>query len=193
MSRTRLLVVTTVVLLAAGCSSGPSSPSAPSTQPSLAPGPTPSATSSSAAPSAAPCPEGAYLITELQGRGQASSIGRGTGGNITADFTAGTFTIASDGSGPMRLDLGPSSAELRLTGEITSTYTPDVSGLLLTATGARGDASVKVFGGSRRYAASDLADQLIGKTATAQVTCDDADGTAVLVLPNVSLTLTRRG
>jgi hypothetical protein len=189
-SRLSLLVVTTVVLVAAGCSSGPSSPSV---SPSPGSEPIPSATSPSAAPSAAPCPDGAYLVTELEGRGQASSVGHGTGGNITADFRAGTFTIASDGSGPMKLDLGPSNAELRLNGEITSTYTGDASALRLTATGAKGDASVKVFGGTRRYAASDLADQLIGKTATAQVTCDDAAGTAVVVLPNVSLTLTRRG
>ena len=192
MTGMRLLAGTAVLLLAAGCSS------TPSTAPDPAPATTPSATSSSSAPAdtapaPAPCPDGAYLVTGLEGRGEAAVLHRGTGGNITADFTAGTFTIASDGSGPMKVDLGPSSAELRLAGEITSTYAGDPSALQLTGTGARGDLSIKGFGVSRSYPASELADQLIGSSVTAQVTCDAAAGTAVVVLPAASLTLTRRG
>lgn len=182
----RLLAAATVVLLAAGCSSGASSPT-----PSAAPTPSVSATSASA--SAAPCPDGAYVLTAFEGRGNASAAGQGTGGNITADFTSGTFTIASDGSQAAKLDLGPVNAEMRFNGEIKGEYRGDPAALELTTTGAHGDVSIKGFGVSRSYSAGGLANQLIGQAATAQVTCDDAAGTAVVVLPNASLTLTRSG
>jgi hypothetical protein len=179
----RVLAVTAVALLAAGCSSGPSSPS---------PSAVPSSPASSSPPAAAPgCPDGAYLVTALEGRGQASAAGKGSGGNIGADFTAGRFTISSDGAEPVTLDLGPVNAELRFDGQITGTYEGDPSALRLTTEGAQGDVGIKGFGVSRSYSASGLADQLIGAGATAQVTCDDAAGTAVVVLPNASLTLAR--
>lgn len=178
----RLLAAAAVVLLAAGCSSGPSSPT-----PTAAPTPSVGATSASAA-----CPDGAYVLTAFEGRGNASAAGKGTGGNITADFTSGTFTIASDGSQAAKLDLGPVNAEMRFNGEIRGDYRGDPAALELTTTGADGDVSIKGFGVSRSYSAGVLANQLIGQAATAQVTCDDAAGTAVVVLPNASLTLTRR-
>jgi len=177
----RALAVIAVALLAAGCSSQPSAP-APSAAPNTS---TPAA--------AAPCPDGAYLVTALEGRGRASAAGQGSGGNIGADFTSGRFTISSDGAEPVKLDLGPVNAEMRFDGQITGTYEGDPSALRLTTEGAQGDVGIKGFGVSRSYTAAGLADQLIGAGATAQVTCDDALGTAVVVLPNASLTLTRRG
>jgi hypothetical protein len=182
--KVRLLAVWTVVLLAAGCSSGPASPT-PS------PEPTPSVAASSTPASAGPCPDGAYTITSFEGRGETASAGKGTGGNITADFTSGTFTIASDGSDPVTLDLGPSNAELRFNGEIKGEYRGDPAALRLSTTGAHGDVSIKGFGFTRNFSVGGLANQLIGKSATAQVTCDAA-GTTVVILPNASLTLTRR-
>lgn len=184
MRKARLLVAATVVLLTAGCSSGSSSPSP-------APVPTPAASSSGPSASAAPCPDGAYLLTALEGQGEASAAGKGTGGNIAVDFTSGTFTISSDGSQPVKLDLGPVNAEMRFDGQIVGTYTGDPSALQLTTTKADGDVTVKGFGFTRSRSASGLANQLIGKGATAQVTCDETAGTAVVVLPNASLTLTR--
>jgi hypothetical protein len=181
----RPLVVTAAVLLATGCSASSSSTPTPE--------PTPSVTASSAPASAAPCPDGAYVLTAFEGRGQAAGAGKGTGGNIAADFTSGTFTISSDGSEPTTLKFGPVSAEMRFNGEITGTYDGEPAALQLKTTAARGDVAVKGFGVSRSYGASGLADQLIGQSATAQVTCDDAAGTAVVVLPNASLTLTRAG
>lgn len=181
----RLLVVSAVALLAAGCSSGASSPT-PS------PTPPPAATSSAAPSAPATCPDGSYLITGFEGRGNASAAGKGTGGNITADFTGGTYSIASDGTGPVKLAIGPVSAEMRFNGQITGTYAGDPSALQLTTTGAHGDATVKGFGVSHSYSAGGLANQLIGSSATAQVTCDDAAGTMTVVLPNAQLTLARR-
>lgn len=180
----RVLAVTAVALLAAGCSSPSSAPAPPAV-------PSTSAPATSAAPAAA-CPDGAYLVTALEGRGQASAAGKGSGGNIAADFTSGRFTLGSDGAEPVQLDLGPVNAELRFTGQITGTYEGDPSALRLTTEGAQGDVAIKGFGVSRSYSASGLADQLIGAGATAQVTCDEAAGTAVVVLPNASLTLTRK-
>jgi hypothetical protein len=187
--KARLVTAAAVVLLAAGCSSASSSSS-----PTPSAAPTPAATSSApAAPaSGAACPDGSYLITAFEGRGQASAAGKGSGGDITADFTSGTFTIASDGSAPVKVDLGISNAELRFNGEIKGEYRGDPSALRLTTTGAHGDASIKGFGITRNFSVGGIADQLVGKGATAQVTCDAAAGTAVVVLPNASLTLTRR-
>lgn len=180
----RALSVVAVAFLAAGCSSGSSAPT---------PSPALSTTAPAASPaSAAPCPDGAYLVTALEGRGKASAAGKGTGGNIGADFTSGTFTIGSDGAQPVKLDLGPVNAEMRFNGEITGTYEGDPSALRLTTESARGDVSIKGFGISRTYSAGGLANQLLGRGETAQVTCDDAAGTAVVVLPSASLTLTRR-
>ena len=185
MPKLRGLAVVGFVLLAAGCSSGPSTP-----VPSAAPT-SPAETASSTPASAGKCPDGAYLVTELEGRGSASAVGKGTGGNIAADFDDGRLTITSDGSEPVKVDLGPTNAELRFNGEITGTYSGDPDALKVATTGAHGDVSVKGFGITRSYSAGGLADQLIGRGATAQVTCDDA-GTAVVVLPNASLTLTRQ-
>jgi hypothetical protein len=192
--KARLLAAAAVVLLAAGCSSGSSSPDPSGASTTSAPSTTPApSTSTAGAPTPAPCPDGAYLITGFEGRGQASGAGRGSGGNITADFTSGRFTISSDGAQPVKLDLGAVNAELRFDGAITGTYAGDPAALALTTTGAHGDAVIKGFGISRSYAVGGLANQLIGSGATAQVTCDDAAGTAVVVLPNASLTLTRKG
>ena len=197
MRRMRLLAAAAVVLLATGCSSGSTAPvsspvAAPvSAVPTTPAGPSP--TTASSAPASAPCPDGAYLVTGFEGRGEASAAGKGSGGDVTADFTSGTFTLSSDGAQPVTLDLGAVNAELRFDGAITGTYAGDPADLRLTTTGAHGDAVVRGFGVSRSYPAGDLADQLIGAGAQAQVTCDDAAGTAVVVLPNASLTLTRAG
>ena len=187
MPKMGLLAAATVVLLAAGCSSGASTPT-----PTPTPEPTPSATSASPTASPGDCPDGAYTITSFEGRGETSAAGKGTGGDITADFSSGTFTIASDGSDPVKLDLGPSNAELRFNGEIKGEYRGAATALKLATTGAHGDVSIKGFGFTRNFSVGGLANQLIGKSATAQVTCDDAAGTAVVLLPNASLTLTRR-
>ena len=182
MPKMSLLVAATAVVLTAGCSSGSASPT---------PAPAPaSSTASSAAPTG-PCPDGAYVLTGFEGRGQAAAAGKGSGGSIAVDFTSGTFTISSDGSQPAKLDLGPVNAEMRFTGEIKGTYEGDPSALVLKTTGAHGDVAIKGFGVSRSYSAGGLANQLIGQSATAQVTCDDAAGTAVVALPNATLTLTR--
>lgn len=191
MPRMRLLAAATVVLLAAGCSSGPSSSPSPTPAPEAPPS-SAEATSASPSASAEPCPDGGYLVTALEGRGQASGVGKGSGGNITADFTSGTFTLSSDGSQPVQVAIGPVKAELHYNGEIAGTYAGDPSALVLTTTGAHGDVAIKGFGVSRSYSADDLAQQLIGQGATAQVTCDETAGTAVVLLPNASLTLIRR-
>ena len=184
MPKMRLLMTAAVVLLAAGCSSG-------ATTPTTTPAPTPTVAAPSASVSPGPCPDGAYVLTAFEGRGAASAAGKGTGGNIAADFSDGKFTISSDGSQPATLDLGPVNAQMRFNGEITGTYEGDPSALELKTTGAHGDVAIKGFGVSRNYSAGGLANQLIGQAATAQVTCDDAAGTALVVLPNASLTLTR--
>lgn len=180
-----MLGAAAVLMLAAGCSSGSTS---------SAPGAAPNApeTSSGTASDPATCPDGAYVITALEGRGAASALGKGTGGNIAVDFTSGTFTLSSDGSGPVKLHIGPTPAELRFDGKITGTYAGDPSALRLTTTRADGEVSVKGFGFEKTRSADALANQLIGEGVTAQVTCD-ATGTAVVALPNANLTLARAG
>lgn len=189
MSKVRFLVGAGVLVLAAGCSSGSSTPPAPT--PASVP-PSVVTTSTAPSPSPAPCPDGSYLVTAFEGRGNASAIGKGTGGNIGVDFTAGRFVISSDGSGPVRLDAGPVNANLSFDGEISGTYEGDPSALIMKTTGANGEAKVKGPGFSRTYSADTLGSQLVGQQATAQVTCDAAAGTAAVVLPNASLSLTRR-
>ena len=189
-----MLAAAAVLLLAAGCSSGSSDPaptgpaSPPTAEPTVA---EPTAPSSPTAAGA--CPDGAYRVTALEGRGAASTIGRGTGGDITADFTAGTFTLASNGADPVRLRVGPTGAQLRFAGTIVASYAGDTAALRLTTTRADGQVSVKGLGVSRTLSGSELADQLIGQGTTAQVTCDEAAGTAVMILPAAALTLTRAG
>lgn len=185
MTRAGLLAAGAALLLAAGCS-GPSSAPTPSAAPTSA------ATSATTAAPDAACPDGAYRVTGLEGRGQASAIGKGTGGDIGATFTDGDFSLSSDGRDPVSVDLGPTNAELRFNGEITGTYQGDASALRLSTTGARGEVTVKGFGFTRSRSASALADQLVGQGVTAQVVCDDAAGTAVVTLPNAVLTLTRQ-
>lgn len=182
----RLLGLVAAVLLLAGCSSSSSgsTPSAAPPPPASTPGP-PASTG--------PCPHGDYLVTELEGRGEASDVGKGTGGNIAATFSSGTFTLSSDGSVPVKIHVGPGSAEMRFDGKIVGDYSGPASALRLTTTSAEGDVSVHAFGLSRSRSLSALSNQLIGQGATAQLTCDDSAGTAVVVLPNASLTLTRTG
>jgi hypothetical protein len=180
----RLLAVATVALLAAGCSSGAS-------MPTVTPEPAPTEAAASAAPSTDPCPDGSYLLSTFEGRGEAAGAGKGSGGDIAATFRSGEFTISSDGSKPARVSFGPVDAEMRFNGEITGTYEGEPSALALKTTGAHGDVAIKGFGVSRSYSAGGLANQLIGRSATAQVTCDEAAGTARVDLPNARLTLTR--
>ena len=80
---------------------------------------------------------------------------------------------------------------MRFNGVIKGTYEGEPSALTLTTSGAQGDVAIKGFGVSRTYSAGGLANQLIGQSATAQVTCDDAAGTAQVVLPNATLSLAR--
>lgn len=185
MPKARLLAAAAVLLAVAGCSS-------PSTAPTPTVAPSPTETSASPSASTGACPDGSYLITALEGRGSASAVGKGSGGDIAADFDDGDLTISSDGAEPVKVDLGPTNAELRFDGTIKGTYEGDPAALRISTTGADGTVNVKGFGISRSYSAAGLADQLIGRGATAQVTCDDAAGTAVVVLPNARLTLTRR-
>ncbi|SEP63066.1 hypothetical protein [Microlunatus flavus] len=181
--RAGLLVAGAAALLATACSATP--------EPAQTPGPTvtfesptPSETASAGA-----CPDGSYRVTGLEGRGEAAAIGKGTGGDIDADFTDGTFTISSDGAQPVTVDIGPTNAQLRFDGTISGTYAGEPSALRLTTKSADGDVSIKGFGFTRTRSASELAGQLLGKGVTAQVTCDDAAGTAAVTLPNASLTL----
>ena len=182
MPKARLLGLAAGALLLAGCSSSSAPPVVPE----------PPASSTPPAASSGPCPDGSYLITEIEGRGKAAQVGKGTGGNITADFDSGTFTLSSDGSVPTKLDLGPASGQLRFNGQIVGAYEGEPGALRLTTKRADGDVSVKAFGITRSRSLGGLADQLIGQGATAQVTCDDAAGKAVVVLPDASLTLTKQ-
>ncbi|SDV04109.1 hypothetical protein SAMN04488544_3916 [Microlunatus sagamiharensis] len=183
-TRFGLLAAGAAVLVASACSSSPTTP---------APSPAPSSETSSAAPTApaGACPDGAYRVTALEGRGSASALGKGSGGDIDASFSDGDFTISSDGADPVKVDLGPVNADMRFNGKITGTYEGDSDALRLTTTSADGEVTVKGFGFTRSRSASALSGQLLGQGVTAQVVCDDAAGTAVVTLPNAALTLTR--
>lgn len=185
-TRFGLLAAGAAVLVASACSSSPTTP---------APSPAPSSETSSAAPTASSgaCPDGAYRVTALEGRGNASALGKGSGGDIDAAFSDGDFTISSDGAEPVKVDLGPVNADMRFDGKITGTYEGEADALRLTTTSADGEVTVKGFGFTRSRSASALAGQLLGQGVTAQVVCDDAAGTAVVTLPNAALTLTKQG
>ena len=183
MRRSAGAVVLAAAVVLAGCSA-----EAPAQEPTIVP-PPPASSSPTAA--AGTCPDGAYRVTALEGRGSASAIGKGSGGDVDATFRDGTFTISSEGAEPVTVDLGPTNARLSFDGTITGTYTGEPSALRLTTKDARGEVTIKGFGFTRTRSASTLADQLIGQDATAQVVCDDAAGTAQVTLPEASLTLTR--
>ena len=176
-------VVLAAAAVLAGCSS-----EAPALEPTVVP----TSASPTASASQGACPDGSYRVTALEGRGSASAIGKGSGGDVDATFEDGTFTISSDGGEPVTVDLGPANARLSFDGTITGTYTGEPSALRLTTKDARGEVTIKGFGFTRTRSASTLADQLIGQDATAQVVCDDAAGTAQVTLPEASLTLTRK-
>lgn len=181
-----LLALTVPVVLLTGCSSGSEEPTPPppaSSAPAPEPPPTPS-------PTPAACPDGSYRLTALEGRGSGSAFRSGTGGDVAVAFTGGVFTISSEGAEPVRVDLGPTNADLRLAGRITGTYAGDPAALQLGVTDATGGVTVRGLGVSRELSAGELADQLIGSSTTAAATCRD-DGSATLDLPRVRLDLVR--
>lgn len=182
------LALVTLLLPLVGCTPGtaPAPDPTPASITAPVPPPVPS-------PSTVLCPDGAYVVSALKGHGAGSALRRGTGGDIAATFVGGVFTLSSEGSTPMAVDLGPVDGELRFTGAITSTYAGPPEALVLSVTSATGEVSIKGFGVARTASAEQLAGQLISSGTTAQVTCDDAAGTAVVVLPSASLTLTRKG
>lgn len=190
MTRSGLLAAGAAVLVASACSSGPTTP-APSPAPTDG---SPSAVAP-ATPSASPgtCLDGAYRVTALEGRGSASALGKGSGGDIDASFSDGDFTISSDGAEPVKVDLGPVNADMRFDGRITGTYESEADALRLTTTSADGEGTVKGLGFSRSLSARALADQIFGRDATGQVVCDPSSGGAVLTLPAAVLTLAKKG
>lgn len=185
MSRLPVAVAGAALVVLAGCTSGPGTPPSPSSAATPA-----SAAPSSAASTPAACPDGRYRITALESRGTGSSLGTGQGGDVDFTFTDGTFLIASDGSDPVKVDVGPAKADLRIAGEIRGNYDGPADALHLVVTGASGDVTVKGLGINRHFSARNLADQLIGADARGVASCT-SDG-ARLELPRVVLVLARR-
>ena len=184
MPRLPAVVAGAALLLLAGCTSGPSNPTPTSSAPASAPV---SAPPSPAPSSPAACPDGRYRITSIESR--STSLGTGQGGNIDFTFTDGTFTIASDGSGAVKVDLGPAKADLRVNGEIRGTYDGPPDALQLAVTGSTGKATIQGLGVNRSFSTQTLADQLIGSKASGSATCTP-DG-ARLALPQATLVLAR--
>jgi hypothetical protein len=168
--------------------------SAPSA-PEPAPSPTDSTSSpapsdiTSPSPTVLGCPDGSFAVSAIEGRGSAAALGKGSGGHVTMSFVGGGFTLASDGSDPIKLEAGPGTTELRFAGQIAGSYSGDPAALTMTVTAASGTASVKGFGFSREVSMQQVADQLAPAGSTAVASCDGDH--ARLELPAVVLDLTR--
>jgi hypothetical protein len=169
-----------------------SAPSAPEPAPTPTDATEPAATPSdvpSPSPTAPGCPDGSFAVSAIEGRGSASTLGKGSGGNVTMSFIGGTFTLASDGSDPIKLEVGPGTTDLRFAGQIVGSYAGDPAALTMTVSGASGTASVKGFGFNREVPMQQVADQLAPAGSTAVASCDGDH--ARLELPAIVLDLTR--
>jgi hypothetical protein len=188
LSRLRIAVAVGLVTGLAACSAPPAPAPVPSPS-DPAGSAAPASVSTTPSPAAAGCPDGSYAVSAIEGRGSASALGKGSGGNVTMSFVGGSFTLASDGSNPIKLQVGPGSTDLRFAGQIAGTYSGDPAALAMTVTAASGTASVKGFGFSREVPMQQVADQLAPEGSTGAASCDGDH--ARLELPAVVLDLTR--
>lgn len=143
MSRARLAAGALVLAaLASGCGRAPTP----------APTPTSSVVVSDPTPTPTPdpttgCLSGRYQVTTVT---TTTTDGRGQGGDLTADFDGGKFTLTGAGQSPVDVEVSGTKAEALIDGTIRGTYTTD-AGSADPQTGAYAitgsDGSAKVSSG----------------------------------------------
>ena len=121
------------VLLAAGLSllaACTASPSATAPATSAGPAITAPAAPSSASPTAtttteaaAACPSGEYTMTSFAATGTNGALGKGNGGDVSAEFENGRYDIDFDDDEPIAITLDDDTGELLVDGSIEGTYT----------------------------------------------------------------------
>lgn len=168
------------VLLAAGLSllaACTASPSATAPATSAGPAITAPAAPSSASPTAttttdaaAACPSGEYTMTSFAATGTNGALGKGKGGDVSAEFENGRYDIDFDDDEPIALTLDDDTGELLVDGSIEGTYTGTGENLTFTRGRVEGTAKLRHQGESRSLSIEQIA-KVLGLSGKGSATC----------------------
>ncbi|MCB0892223.1 MAG: type III secretion system chaperone, partial [Propionibacteriaceae bacterium] len=168
------------VLLAAGLSllaACTASPSATAPATSAGPAITAPAAPSSASPTAtttteaaAACPSGEYTMTSFAATGTNGALGKGNGGDVSAEFENGRYDIDFDDDEPIALTLDDDTGELLVDGSIEGTYTGTGENLTFTRGKVEGTAKLRHQGESRSLSIEQIA-KVLGLSGKGSATC----------------------
>lgn len=168
------------VLLAAGLSllaACTASPSATAPATSAGPAITAPAAPSSASPTAtttteaaAACPSGEYTMTSFAATGTNGALGKGKGGDVSAEFENGRYDIDFDDDEPIAITLDDDTGELLVDGSIEGTYTGTGENLTFTRGRVEGTAKLRHQGESRSLSIEQIA-KVLGLSGKGSATC----------------------
>lgn len=168
------------VLLAAGLSllaACTASPSATAPATSAGPAITAPAAPSSASPTAtttteaaAACPSGEYTMTSFAATGTNGALGKGNGGDVSAEFENGRYHIDFDDDEPIAITLDDDTGELLVDGSIEGTYTGTGENLTFTRGKVEGTAKLRHQGESRSLSIEQIA-KVLGLSGKGSATC----------------------
>jgi len=189
MRRFAFVVVATLMLAVAGCSSSPSAGGTPSpTQPiSSAPAsnPTPGATPSSATQDAN-CLNGRYHLIRFVGVGEKGTYGTGEGGDVTVAFNERSYLLRGAGNDPIKLTIAGQNADLLVDGTIRGQYRLQGNRANFTVGKSTGSATLAI-GSAKESVSMPEIGSVLAPEGEARLAC--ADDALIVTLREVRLEL----
>jgi hypothetical protein len=184
-------VLTTLLLVLAGCSgnsagSSPvSSPSSEAAAASAAPATaTPSPSSTSAA---SECLSGDYRLIRFVPVGE-RTYGTGEGGDVTVTFNDGSYLLRGAGKEPIKLTLAGQTAGLLVNGTVSGEYQPQGDRAKFTVGQSSGSATLSVIKIKKSLPIS-LVGNVLSPETEASLGC--TDNALIVTLPDIRLELGR--
>lgn len=104
---------------------------------------TASAPATTAGSTAAHCPAGEYTLVSFAVVGVNGSLGAGSGGDVSVEFTKGRYQADFDEDTPISMTTGSSTGQLRVDGEIKGSYTGSGDSVSFKLDSSKGTATIK--------------------------------------------------
>lgn len=119
---------------------------------------------------AAACPSGEYTMTSFAATGTNGALGKGKGGDVSAEFENGRYDIDFDDDEPIAITLDDDTGELLVDGSIEGTYTGTGENLTFTRGKVEGTAKLRHQGESRSLSIEQIA-KVLGLSGKGSATC----------------------
>jgi hypothetical protein len=189
MRRLLFVVVATLMLAVAGCSSSLSAGGTPSprqpTSSAPASNPTPAATPPSATRDVK-CLNGRYQLVRFVGVGEKGTFGTGAGGDVTLTFNEGSYLLRGAGNDPIKLTLAGQNADLLVDGTISGHYRVEGNQANFTVGESTGSATLGV-GSTKESVSMPEIGSVLAPEGEAGLAC--ADDALIVTLQEVRLEL----